>query len=290
MLGLILLILYLASGISGLPGGILSEYQDSLGQYSFGYSTPESARSEMRSADGKTRGAFSFVDDSGIIQTAKYTADSESGFRIEATYLPVAPKPVQDTPEVIAAREEHFKAIAEAEEMARIQVSEAELINTEPKMAIPKNDPMEVIVPVETHDEEKSEPADQKRKLMKNENKEELTKSPEEEKGKGSESSQEAVGAGSLAVVKTSFVVPTSNINLQSRIKLEPMRLTSITPFTTLPQDETSARRENVRGASSAVVGVDFIRYSPYSAILASPYAAALQPHYHFVPIVTKIF
>ncbi|EFN77846.1 Cuticle protein 6, partial [Harpegnathos saltator] len=86
-------------------------YQDSLGQYSFGYSAPGSARSEVRTANGATRGAYSYVDATGVIQTAQYVADGENGFRVIATNLPQAPLPVQDTPEVMAARTVHLQAL-----------------------------------------------------------------------------------------------------------------------------------------------------------------------------------
>lgn len=86
-------------------------YQDSLGQYSFGYSAPGSARSEVRTSNGATRGTYSYVDETGVIQTAQYVADGENGFRVFATNLPQAPLPVQDTPEVMAARTAHLQAV-----------------------------------------------------------------------------------------------------------------------------------------------------------------------------------
>jgi len=86
-------------------------YQDSLGQYSFGYSAPGSARSEVRTSDGAIKGAYSYIDETGIIQIAEYVADSANGFRVTATNLPQAPLPVQDTPEVMAARTAHLQAL-----------------------------------------------------------------------------------------------------------------------------------------------------------------------------------
>ena len=70
-------------------------YQDSYGQYSFGYSAPSSARSEVRTSNGETRGVYSYIDDAGVIQTTQYTADSKNGFRVTATNLPQAPLPVR---------------------------------------------------------------------------------------------------------------------------------------------------------------------------------------------------
>ncbi|KAL6433037.1 hypothetical protein ACFW04_006374 [Cataglyphis niger] len=46
-----------------------------------------------------------------MIQTAQYVADGENGFRVYATNLPQAPLPVQDTPEVMAARTAHLQAL-----------------------------------------------------------------------------------------------------------------------------------------------------------------------------------
>ncbi|KOC71246.1 Cuticle protein 6, partial [Habropoda laboriosa] len=92
-----LLAVSLASVGYALPTAEVLAYQDSLGQYSFGYSAPSSARSEVRTLNGETRGAYSYIDDAGVIQTAHYTADGENGFRVAATNLPVAPLPeVQD--------------------------------------------------------------------------------------------------------------------------------------------------------------------------------------------------
>ncbi|XP_017793299.1 PREDICTED: uncharacterized protein LOC108575067 [Habropoda laboriosa] len=97
VLGEILLAVSLASVGYALPTAEVLAYQDSLGQYSFGYSAPSSARSEVRTLNGETRGAYSYIDDAGVIQTAHYTADGENGFRVAATNLPVAPLPeVQD--------------------------------------------------------------------------------------------------------------------------------------------------------------------------------------------------
>lgn len=120
------------TGSLAKPPPTFLEYKDSLGQYSFGYSAPGSARSEVRSLDGSTRGSYSYVDDAGVIQSAQYTADGEHGFRVVATNLPQAPRPVEDTPEVAAARLDHFKAFEEASKLAEenpdadYQPSEAE--------------------------------------------------------------------------------------------------------------------------------------------------------------------
>ncbi|XP_033327296.2 uncharacterized protein LOC117220939 [Megalopta genalis] len=77
------------------PAAPLLNYQDSFGQYSFGYSSPDSARSEVRTLDGVTHGSYSYIDDTGTIQSAEYTAD-DHGFRITATNLPQGTASVQN--------------------------------------------------------------------------------------------------------------------------------------------------------------------------------------------------
>lgn len=109
------------------PGPVLSQHhsQDSLGQYSYGYNGGLSAKEELRTFDGITRGSYSYVDANGILQTVEYTADAVNGFRAAATNLPKAPlaeslpplagpEPVRDTPEVALAKAEHTRAYNEA--------------------------------------------------------------------------------------------------------------------------------------------------------------------------------
>jgi hypothetical protein len=113
--------------ISVFPVGLSSQYhaQDALGQYSYGYTDGLSTKNEVKTYDGVTRGGFSYVDSNGIVQSATYTADAVNGFKVSATNLPVAPKaapadvpsPVQDTPEVAAAKVAH-KAAHDAAEVA----------------------------------------------------------------------------------------------------------------------------------------------------------------------------
>merc|ERR1712073_206121 len=55
--------------------------QDDFGQYSFGYSDGNSVKQEVKTADGVIRGAYSYVDSDGIVQTANYIADG-LGFRV----------------------------------------------------------------------------------------------------------------------------------------------------------------------------------------------------------------
>merc|ERR1712106_659555 len=62
--------------------------QDDAGQYSYGYSDPNSVKQEVRTADGVIRGAYGYVDSNGLVQTVNYIADA-LGFRVGATNLPV---------------------------------------------------------------------------------------------------------------------------------------------------------------------------------------------------------
>lgn len=76
--------------------------QDVYGQYVYGYATPTSAKNEIKTADGVTRGGYSYIDSNGILQTVQYIADSVHGFRVAATNLP------QDLPEVAYAKARHL--------------------------------------------------------------------------------------------------------------------------------------------------------------------------------------
>jgi len=78
-------------------GAHASQYhaQDELGQYSYGYAGGPSSKAESRTADGVVRGAYSYVDGHGLVQSAQYVADPINGFRVAATNLPVGPAPAQ---------------------------------------------------------------------------------------------------------------------------------------------------------------------------------------------------
>lgn len=131
---------------------IHSQYhaQDEAGQYSYGYNGGLSTKNEEKTVDGVTRGAYSYVDANGLVQSRSYVADG-LGFRVAATDLPQGPSPVnhiapvatvyaaapvaspavhlvskhyqpaqvvvkadgtlEDTPEVAAAKAQHFAAV-----------------------------------------------------------------------------------------------------------------------------------------------------------------------------------
>merc|ERR1712227_687541 len=51
------------------PEGSQYHAQDDYGQYSFGYADGNSVKQEIKTADGVVRGAYSYVDSDGIVQT-----------------------------------------------------------------------------------------------------------------------------------------------------------------------------------------------------------------------------
>lgn len=95
--------------------------------YGYSYSGGPSAKNEVKTLDGVTRGSYSYIDSNAQLQTVNYVADS-LGFRVAATNLPQQvvdtnaapvdnaqpPKQVEDTPEVQQARAEHLAAVAKA--------------------------------------------------------------------------------------------------------------------------------------------------------------------------------
>ncbi|XP_059611204.1 pupal cuticle protein [Phlebotomus argentipes] len=120
--------------------GLSSQYhtQDGHGNYAYGYADPNSQKHE-ESSHGFTRGAYSYVDGHGILQSVHYTADPHHGFQVAATNLPKGPAPALyhapahhvyagpwvhaglgyqggplETPEVAHAKAAHFAAHAAA--------------------------------------------------------------------------------------------------------------------------------------------------------------------------------
>jgi len=72
--------------------------QDELGQYEYGFNTGNSAKHELKTADGVTRGSYSYVDANGILQTTNYISDDVFGFRVAATNLPQHVVPSEHAP------------------------------------------------------------------------------------------------------------------------------------------------------------------------------------------------
>ncbi|KAK9889566.1 hypothetical protein WA026_006940 [Henosepilachna vigintioctopunctata] len=65
--------------------------QANFGLYTYGYVGPLSSHAESRTADGVTRGGYSFIDAFGKLQHVRYVADDRHGFRVEATNLLTTP-------------------------------------------------------------------------------------------------------------------------------------------------------------------------------------------------------
>lgn len=74
-----------------LPSASQVRIQDELGQYHFEHAGGPNSRSETRTADGVTRGGYSYVDGNGLVQSAAYVSDPVNGFRVAATNLPSGP-------------------------------------------------------------------------------------------------------------------------------------------------------------------------------------------------------
>ncbi|XP_017134777.2 adult-specific rigid cuticular protein 15.7 [Drosophila miranda] len=94
-------------------GDSVSQYhtQDEHGQYAYGYMAPLYSKHETRTADGVTRGTFSYVDARGVTQTVDYVADTE-GFRVSSSLSQQQAN--EETPEVAALRAQHLAAHAQA--------------------------------------------------------------------------------------------------------------------------------------------------------------------------------
>merc|ERR1711953_728007 len=107
--------------------------QDEFGNIQYGYSNINSQKHETGNTYGGVSGSYSYVDANGVVQTTNYIADG-LGFRVQATNLPAAPEvapleqptfnlvgpaPVEDTPEVAAAKAEFQAAFDEAASRAQ---------------------------------------------------------------------------------------------------------------------------------------------------------------------------
>ncbi|KAK2716084.1 uncharacterized protein LOC136043943 [Artemia franciscana] len=103
-----------------VPHITASQYhaQDELGQTSYGYAHPGQSKAEFRDAFGNVVGSYSYIDANNKEVVVNYVSDA-NGFRVVSNNLPVAAmaneqEQVQETPEVIEAKRQHFAAIAEA--------------------------------------------------------------------------------------------------------------------------------------------------------------------------------
>jgi len=76
----------------------------------YGYAGGPSSKSETKTADGITRGAYSYIDANGLVQSVNYVSDPVNGFRVAATNLPVGPAPVPAAVPLAAAPAPVFAA------------------------------------------------------------------------------------------------------------------------------------------------------------------------------------
>jgi len=135
---------------------VISKYhaQDEFGQYQFGYADAYSNRNENRDLNGVVSGSYNYVDANGVPQTVNYIADHQ-GFRAQGTTIQfdakAAPLPVEDTPEVVAARAAHLKAYAAAAKLTEdnyVYAAAAPVLLDLPK---PVEDTPEVLAAREAH-------------------------------------------------------------------------------------------------------------------------------------------
>ena len=65
--------------------------QDEFGNVAYGYAHPNAAKEERRDSYGNVRGAYSYIDATGLPKHVAYVAD-DYGFRVTSSNaLPVAP-------------------------------------------------------------------------------------------------------------------------------------------------------------------------------------------------------
>lgn len=122
------------------PVQSLYHAQDIHGQYVYGYATPTSTKTETKTADGVTRGGYSYIDSNGILQSVEYVADPIHGFRVAATNLP------QDLPDVAYAKAKH---LAEFEEIKNQHLA-ARTVHYSNPIAVPYSAvPQVAVLPVQ---------------------------------------------------------------------------------------------------------------------------------------------
>jgi len=140
------------------PAYSSSQYhsQDELGQATYGYSYPGQASSTTRDAFGNQIGSYAYINAEGKEVRVSYVADA-NGFRVLSNDLPqapvdnqvapvftgVGPAPVEDTPEVIAAKAEFFKLYKEAEAAAAAAPEEVPEAMPEADVVEVNNNPVE---------------------------------------------------------------------------------------------------------------------------------------------------
>lgn len=129
--------------------------QDEFGNIQYGYSNINSQKHEVGNTYGGVQGSYSYVDANGVVQTTNYIADA-AGFRVQATNLPVAPTadlpapvfdlvgpaPVEDTPEVAAAKAEHLALLESARAKRSTPAATSPLVLPAPAAPIALNAPL----------------------------------------------------------------------------------------------------------------------------------------------------
>lgn len=96
-----------SGGYAG-PFAIQFHFQDGSGRASFGYAYPEQAAVNYRDSVGNQVGSYASINPNEKEVDVSYTAGT-GGFRVLSNDLPIAPEPVKDSPEVVAAKAEFFK-------------------------------------------------------------------------------------------------------------------------------------------------------------------------------------
>merc|ERR1711936_1369179 len=124
--------------------------QDEFGNTQYGFSNLNSQKHEVGNTYTGVQGSYSYVDANGVVQTTNYIADG-LGFRVQANNLPVAPvapvheyvlpvapvydgvapAPVEDTPEVAAAKAAHLALLTGAEAPAAVEAEAPAAVEVE---------------------------------------------------------------------------------------------------------------------------------------------------------------
>ena len=87
ILGSIACNLYKETPLSILNRKKTSQYhmQTKDGHYEYGYSTGNSAKYEIKTKDGITRGSYSYTDPNEVLRVTNYVSDIDNGYRARNT-------------------------------------------------------------------------------------------------------------------------------------------------------------------------------------------------------------
>jgi len=163
---------------SPVPYSVGVKYQgtDAFGQTTFGHQTFDQARHEVRLADGRVVGQWSYIDANGEPAITYFEA-GPNGYRVlgsnilpeapEAENNLLAPEPVTYTAEVAEARAEFMKVFQEAAAAAAAAPAEPEVDASAAALAVPAESPADAAVAAEPAAEEAAEPARKRREATK---------------------------------------------------------------------------------------------------------------------------